>query len=71
MRIIGVIVGIIVAAWGGVIAYRALFLERTSAVIVSESGVRELPNTFRVAAGIALLVIGALASFLALRSRRS
>jgi len=58
------------AAIGGVILYRALFLEPSSAVIVTETEVRELPNTARVVGGIALLVIGAIVAFLA-AGRRS
>ncbi|CAN5811142.1 hypothetical protein BH20ACI3_BH20ACI3_18260 [soil metagenome] len=69
MRIIGIIFGILVAAIGGVVAYRALFLDPSSAVIVTETEVRELPNTFRVFGGIALLAIGATVAFLSLRRR--
>ncbi|MBA3515382.1 MAG: hypothetical protein H0T77_13525 [Pyrinomonadaceae bacterium] len=69
MRIIGIIFGILVAAIGGVVAYRALFLDPSSAVIVTETEVRELPNTFRVVGGIALLAIGATVAFLSLRRR--
>ncbi len=65
MRIILMIVGIVLAAVGGVIAYRALFLEPTAAVVISESGVRELPDYFRVSVGILLLISGAVLSFLA------
>jgi hypothetical protein len=69
VRIIGIIFGIVIAAIGGVILYRALFLEPSSAVIVTETEVRELPNTARVFGGIALLVIGASVAFLAARRR--
>ena len=71
MRIITTILGIVIAACGGVIAYRALFLEPTSAVVITNTEVRELPNTFRVAAGIALLTIGASAAFFAIRRGNS
>lgn len=71
MRIIGAIIGIIVAAWGGVIVYRALYLEPAATVVITDTDVSRLPNTFRLASGIALLVIGALAAFLALRRRNS
>jgi hypothetical protein len=70
VRIIGIILGIVVAAIGGVITYRALFLEPSSAVVITETEVRELPNTARVVGGIALLVIGAIAAFLAARKRK-
>ena len=71
MRIIGIILGIVVAAIGGVIAYRALFLEPSSAVIVTATEVRELPNTARVVGGIALLAIGATMAFFAARRRNT
>jgi hypothetical protein len=59
LRAIAIIVGIILAACGGVTAYRALFLEPATAVVISNEGVRHLPDTFRVAGGIALLIVGA------------
>jgi multidrug efflux pump subunit AcrA (membrane-fusion protein) len=71
VRIIATILGIVVAACGGVIAYRAIFLEPTAAVVITETEVRELPNTFRVAGGIALLAMGAIVAFFALRRRNS
>ena len=70
MRIIGIILGIIIAAIGGVITYRALFLEPSSAVVITETEVRELPNTARVIGGIAMLVIGVIVAFLAARIKR-
>ena len=51
------IVGILVATAGGVITYRALYVEPKSAVIITESEVRELPNYARVITG-ALLFVG-------------
>jgi hypothetical protein len=65
LRPIAIILGIVLAAVGGVIAYRALFLEPAAAVVISNSGVRELPDTFRVAGGIALLIVGAAIAFTA------
>ena len=70
MRIIGIIVGIIIAAIGGVISYRALFLEPSAAVVITETEVRELPNTVRVVGGIAMLVIGIVVAFLAARMKK-
>ncbi len=69
MRIIGIIFGIVIAAIGGVIAYRALFLEPSAAVVITETEVRELPNTARVVGGFALLAIGAALAFFAARRR--
>jgi len=71
LRIIGIILGILVAAIGGVVAYRALFLEPSSAVVITETEVRELPNTARVVGGIALLAIGATMAFFAARRRNT
>jgi hypothetical protein len=69
MRILVSILGIVIAAVGGVIAYRALFLEPSSAVVITNEEVRELPNTFRVVGGLVLLVIGSIVAFLSLRRR--
>lgn len=71
MRILLCILGIVIAAVGGVIAYRAYFLEPTSAIVITETEVRELPDTLRIVAGLALLAIGAIVAFLSLRRRRS
>ncbi len=69
LKILGIILGIALAAIGGTIAYRALFLEPSSAVVITETEVRELPNTARVAGGIALLAIGAALAFLSSRRK--
>jgi hypothetical protein len=55
----------VLAAVGGVIAYRAFFLDPSTAVIISSEGVRELPDTFRVIEGIVLLIVGAAIAFTA------
>jgi hypothetical protein len=65
LRIIVIIFGIVLAAVGGVIAYRAFFLEPAAAVIISERGVRELPDTLKVVEGVVLLIVGAAIAFLA------
>ena len=70
MKIIGIILGIAIGALGGVITYRALFVEPSSAVVITETEVRELPNTFRVVGGMAMLAIGAIVAFLAARIRK-
>ena len=69
LRLIVIILGILIAAFGGAIAYRALFLEPTAAVVNTNTEVRELPNTLRVGGGIALLVTGASLAFFAGRRR--
>jgi len=65
LRPVATILGIVIAAVGGVIAYRAFFLEPSAAVIISSEGVRELPDTLRVVGGIALLIVGAAIAFTA------
>jgi hypothetical protein len=65
LRPIIVVCGIVLAAIGGVIAYRAIFLEPSAAYVISNEGVRELPNTFRIIEGIALLIVGAVVAFFA------
>ena len=53
-----ILLGIALAAAGGAVAYRAAFVEPSTAVVVSEEGVREMPNTPRVVGGVALLFLG-------------
>jgi len=68
MKALLLIVGILVATAGGVITYRALYVEPKSAVIITESEVRELPNYGRVITGALLFVGGsALALYSAVR----
>jgi hypothetical protein len=67
LRPIVIIFGIVLAAVGGVIAYRAVFLEPSAAVVISNTGVRELPDTFRLVEGIVLLIVGATIAFTAAR----
>ncbi len=64
------IVGIVIAAAGGVILYRALFLEASTGLIITNTNVRELPNTLRVAGGIVMLIVGACLAFFAARRKR-
>ena len=64
-RIIFMIFGIVLGAVGGVIAYRAYFLEPTAAIVISNEGIRELPNTFRIVGGLLLLLVGAGLAFTA------
>ncbi len=68
MKAVLLIVGILIATAGGVITYRALYVEPKSAVIITESEVRELPNYGRVITGALLFVGGsALALYSAVR----
>jgi hypothetical protein len=69
MKALLLIVGVVVAVAGGVITYRALYIEPKSAFVVTESGnVRELPNQARVVGGALMFVGGsALALYAAIR----
>ena len=69
MRVVAIILGLAMAVVGGVIAYRALFLEPTAALVVTNTEVRQLPDALRVIGGLALLAIGASLAFLAGRRR--
>lgn len=65
LRGIAIIVGIVLGAVGGVIAYRAFFVDPSAAIVISSEGVRELPNTVRVIEGFVLLIVGAAIAFTA------
>ena len=70
MRVFLIIFGIVLAAVGGVLAYRSYFVEPSAAVVITETAVREVPNMTRVFAGLLLLLAGtALALSAALRRR--
>ena len=67
MTVVLLFIGLIATA-GGVITYRALYVEPKSAVVITESEVRELPNYTRVISGALLFVGGsALALYAAVR----
>ena len=71
MKALLLILGILFATIGGVITYRALYLEPRSAVVITDTDIRELPNYTRVVGGALLLVGGtALALFAATRKAK-
>ena len=70
MKTLLLIVGILIATAGGVVTYRALYVEPKSAVIVTDTDVRELPNYTRVIGG-ALLFVGGTAAALFAATRRA
>jgi hypothetical protein len=70
LKIITSLAGILLAAIGGVMAYRAAFIAPHAAVVITETGTREMPDIWRILAGLALLVAGACLAFFALRTRR-
>ncbi|HEY8227711.1 MAG TPA: hypothetical protein VIG25_20745 [Pyrinomonadaceae bacterium] len=65
MKVALIIVGLFLGTAGGVIAFRALYLEPTSTVVITNEEIRELPNYTRVVGGALMLVIGAAVAFLA------
>jgi hypothetical protein len=69
MKSFGFILGIVIAGAGGLFLYRAFFVEPATSYVVTETHVRELPNTVQLVGGIALLVLGALIAFFSLRSK--
>ena len=71
MRLAALILGLAIAAWGGVMSYRALFVEPRATAVVNEStgAVKEYPNMLRVAGGLVLLGGGACIAFFAARRR--
>ncbi|HEV7745772.1 MAG TPA: hypothetical protein VGO56_12310 [Pyrinomonadaceae bacterium] len=66
---IAIVSGIVLGAVGGVIAYRAAFVDPTAAVLISNEATRQLPNLLTVAGGILLLVVGAAIAFFAARRK--
>lgn len=71
MKALLLIVGIMLATVGGVITYRALYVEPKSAVVITDTDIRELPNYTRVVGGALLFVAGtALALFAATRKKQ-
>jgi hypothetical protein len=69
LRGIAIGLGILLGAVGGVIAYRAVFVDPSAAVVISNEATRQLPNMLNVAGGIVLLVVGAVIAFFAARRK--
>jgi hypothetical protein len=71
MKIVALILGLAVAAWGGVIMYRALFLEPGATAIINTGtgAIHEYPNLSRVIAGLIMFVIGSCVAFYAARRK--
>ncbi len=59
LRLLATILGIILAVVGGVIAYRALFLEPRAAIVITSDEIREVPNYTKVIGGTVLFIGGA------------
>jgi hypothetical protein len=69
MRFIALILGLAIAATGGIIAYRAFFLEPQTTLVITDTNVRQLPDTLRVAGGLVMLLAGACLAFFAARRK--
>ena len=71
MKVAALILGLVIAAWGGVIAYRAFFLEPSATAVINTSTgtIREYPNMLRVAVGLLMLVGGTGIAFFAARRK--
>jgi hypothetical protein len=70
MRIVALIFGIIIAAAGGVLVYRALFVHTGASFVISDTGaIHEVQNWWKAAGGVALLLVGASVAFLSARRR--
>lgn len=69
MRALAIIIGILLGATGGVIAYRAYFLVPDTTIVVTEDGLTRLDNTAWVVAGLVLFLVGAAISFFAALKR--
>lgn len=65
MRAVLIIIGIFIATAGGVILFRALYIEPRPTVIITPEEIKELPNYTRVVGGALMLLIGAAVAFLA------
>ena len=71
MKTLLLILGILVATAGGVITYRALYVEPKSAVVITDTGIRQIPDQARVVGGALMFVGGsALALYAATRKGR-
>jgi hypothetical protein len=70
MKIFALILGLAVAAWGGVIMYRALFLEPGATAIINTGtgAAHEYPNLSRVITGL-IMFIGSCVAFYAARRK--
>jgi hypothetical protein len=71
LKVIVSIIGVLLAATGGVIAYRALFLEPDTTIVITNTDVHQYPNTLRVLGGLLLLLVGACVAFFGARRSRA
>ena len=71
LRLIALILGLVVAAWGGVIAYRAFFLEPSATAVINTTtgAIYEYPDMLRATLGLIMLVGGICIAFFAARRK--
>jgi hypothetical protein len=70
LRVIAFIFGIIIAAAGGVLAYRALFIHPSADFIITNTGsIHEVQTWWKAAGGILMVLLGAALAFLSARRR--
>ena len=71
LRVVALILGLVIAACGGVIAYRAFFLEPSATAVINTStgAVHEYPNTLRATLGLIMLFGGICVAFFAARRK--
>ena len=69
MKTLLLIAGILIATAGGVITYRALYVEPKS-VVITDEGVHEAPNYTRVIGGALLFVGGSALALYSVRKVR-
>jgi hypothetical protein len=72
LRVIALILGLAIAVWGGVIAYRAFFLEpgATAVINTSTGAIHQYPNMLRITLGLIMLGGGTCTAFYAVRRKR-
>ncbi len=69
MRILALIFSLVLATAGGVIVYRALFIEPGTGIVITNTNIREVPDALRTGVGIVLLLGGACLAFLSARRK--
>jgi hypothetical protein len=71
MKVVALILGLVIAAWGGVIAYRAFFLEPSATAVINTStgATHEYPNLLRATLGLIMLGGGVCIAFFAARRK--
>jgi len=69
LRILALIFSLVLATAGGVIVYRALFIEPGTGIVITNTNIREVPDALRTGVGIVLLLGGACLAFLSARRK--